>query len=82
LPEALANLGALYAKRGRDGEALPLLRRAFRVAPEFPELRVNLALVLRRRATELSGERPSAEATTLAEEAHLIAPENAGRSSR
>ncbi len=74
LVEALANLGSLHARVGRDEQALPLLRRAFRVAPEFPELRANLGGALRRRGIQLEGEGRAAEARLLFEESLRVAP--------
>jgi Flp pilus assembly protein TadD len=41
------NLGILYARSGRNAEALPLLRAAFARAPEHRGLRAHLGLTLR-----------------------------------
>ena len=64
LPEALVNLGELYTKQGRYEEALPLLRRAFQVSPDFPRLRTDLSRALRQRGDELAqiGRRDEAHA--------------------
>ena len=41
------NLGILYARSGRNAQALPLLRAAFAKAPEHRGLRTHLGLTLR-----------------------------------
>jgi len=82
LVEALANLGALYARRDRAEQALPLIRRAFLVAPDFPELRTNFSRALHRRATQLSEADRTGDAKLLFEEALRVAPGDAQQSSR
>ncbi len=61
---ASVNLGLLYARAGRYGEALPLLRAAFAKAPEHPGLRTHLAMTLRSDgiAQARAGRLPEAEA--------------------
>ena len=74
LREALANLGALYAKQGRYEAALPPLRRVFQDSPDLPRLRANLDRALRQRGDELAQSGRVREAEALREEASRIQP--------
>ena len=56
------------------GGAATLVRRAFRVDSEFPQLRGHLSRVLHRRAVRLMDERQQVAARALVEEARAIAP--------
>jgi tetratricopeptide (TPR) repeat protein len=67
---ALANLGALYVNLGRSAEAIPVLRDAVAIRPDYVDALANLALALFR-VDSLR------EARTAAERALAIDPGNA-----
>jgi len=55
-PESHANLGALHAERGEDGQAEAEYRRALELAPEAVQPAINLADLYRSRADEKRAE--------------------------
>ena len=73
-----ADLGLLRLSQRRYAEAIPFLRRALTMDPQFPGLRSDLARVLRERGEELRREGKGSEAETLVTEARAL---GAGRPS-
>jgi choline-sulfatase len=71
-PVVVANRGVLLSDSGHPAEAVPLLRRALTLDPDFDEARFNLALAHLR-----AGQRPEAtrEATELMKRLPLDAPQ-------
>jgi Flp pilus assembly protein TadD len=61
----LNNLGALYSRLGRPGDAQPLLRKAVEQAPGFFEARMNLGVVEAMRGDLAGAERAFAAAVAL-----------------
>ena len=50
--EACNNLGFLYLQRGAFARAIPLLRRAVALKPDYAQARLNLEEALRRATRE------------------------------
>jgi Flp pilus assembly protein TadD len=73
---ATADLGALYARQGRYGEALPLLRRASEKEPGDPGLRRNLGFALRDGGTVRARAGQLDEAVALFQEAARVMPDD------
>ncbi len=72
----LVNLGILYARSGRNADALPLLRAAFVKAPEHPGLRAHLGLTLRNEGIVRTRAGRLREAEDLFREALGLIPED------
>jgi tetratricopeptide (TPR) repeat protein len=66
------DLAQLYRSRRRDDEALPFLRRAFALEPDFPGVAPTLARVLRERGEELRREGRDGEGVALLAEAAAV----------
>jgi tetratricopeptide (TPR) repeat protein len=66
------DLAQLYRSRRRDDEALPFLRRAFALEPDFPGVGPTLARVLRERGEELRREGRDGEAGAFLAEAAAV----------
>jgi Flp pilus assembly protein TadD len=60
-PVVIANRGVLLSDGGRPGEAVPLLRRAVTIDPDFDEARFNLALACLRAGQKAEAEKEARE---------------------
>jgi len=72
----IANLGALYGRIGRPGEAVELLRRAWAKDPGFPGLQWNLGRALRDQGIVLARARRLDEAVATFQEAARLIPDD------
>jgi tetratricopeptide (TPR) repeat protein len=69
---AVVDLALLPLQQNRYADAIPFLRRALAMAPEYPGLRSDLARALREQASALAREGKQSEADGLLSEARVL----------